>query len=336
MVKFWYIIDWGLTRVRLGKFLAAALSLVLAASLAGCAAAAPGGSSPGALDGFAVEVLNDAAGFEAKSDASSVGVSEDADRDVSPGQRWVTTLRYEAETRDYDATASWLHERVELVGGYVESENEYNRSSETGRSCDLVIRIPSARLDGFLDGFEDGVHLTRRSRSDEDVTLEYVDAEAWRDVLRAEQARLVELMGEAESLSDVLSIEDRLSEIKFDLERAESRLRVYDNQVDYATMYLNIREVRRFSHVPVDVGEELSEGVVENAAWVLDSAVGVLVWLVTHSPAILAGGGLVALALALRSRIRRARGGEGWHPVAAWRARRRRRREDASRPRVGR
>lgn len=311
--------------MKFDRFLAAALALVLAASVAGCAASS-GGSSPDALDGFAVEVTNVAAGVENESAASDAVVGEDDDgRDVSPGQRWVTTLRYDAETRDYDASASWVHERVERVGGYVESENEYNRSDESGRFCDLVIRVPASRLDEFLDGFEDGLHLTRRGRADEDVTLEYVDAEAWRDVLRAEQARLVELMAEAESLTDVLSIEDRLSEIKYDLERVESRLRVYDNKVDYATMYLNVREVRRFSHVPANVGEELSEGVVENAAWVLDAAAGVLVWVVTHSPAILTGVGLVASAVVIRGRVRRARGGAPRSPIASWRERLRRR-----------
>ena len=81
----------------------------------------------------------------------------------------------------------------------------------------------------------------------EDVTLQYVDLESHKKALVTEQERLLALMEKAETVEDIIAIEGRLSEVRYQLESMESQLRTYDNRIDYSTVELSITEVRKYS-----------------------------------------------------------------------------------------
>ena len=51
------------------------------------------------------------------------------------------------------------------------------------------------------------------------------------------------LLEKAESIEDITYLTQRLTDVRYDIESMERQLRVYDNQVDYATVHLNVSEV---------------------------------------------------------------------------------------------
>ena len=67
--------------------------------------------------------------------------------------------------------------------------------------------------------------------------------------LETEQARLLELLAQAQNMSDLLEIEARLTDVRYELESVTSRLRTYDNQINYATIHLDISEVQEYTPV---------------------------------------------------------------------------------------
>ena len=114
--------------------------------------------------------------------------------------------------------------------------------------------------------------------------------------LKTEEARLLELMEQAQTMSDLLEIEGRLTEVRYQLENYTSTLRLYDNQVDSATLDLTLREVEKFTPPEkqgfwekvtsglADSIVDLGQGLVDVAAWVLIELpylvlVGLLGWL---------------------------------------------------------
>ena len=66
-----------------------------------------------------------------------------------------------------------LEERIQELDGYVEAMDTYNGSSYSGynsnRSAHLTVRIPSGKLDGFLDTVSDIGNIVRRHNNVEDV-----------------------------------------------------------------------------------------------------------------------------------------------------------------------
>ena len=107
----------------------------------------------------------------------------------------------------------------------------------------MTVRIPAQQLDAFLSSVSEVSNVISRNDSVSDVTLQYVDMESHKKALTAEQDRLLELLEQAESVEDIITIESRLSDVRYQIESMESQLRTLQNQVSYSTVYLDIQEV---------------------------------------------------------------------------------------------
>lgn len=187
-------------------------------------------------------------------------------------RKLIKTVNISAETEAFDTLIPELQRQVESLGGYIESISVYDINSyyveehlEKQRAADMTARVPKEKLDGFLSQVAENTNVTSRSENVEDVTLQYVDLESRKKALLTEQERLMELLGEAESVEDIIAIEGRLSEVRYQLESMESQLRTYDNRIDYSTVYLYVTEVRKYSpSVEASVGERIANGFVKS------------------------------------------------------------------------
>lgn len=190
---------------------------------------------------------------EPMAEPSAEGGNEQQDTAAS-GRKLIKTVNISAETEDFDTLVPNLQKQVEALGGYIESISVYDVGSYyveeqhvKQRCANLTARVPKEKLDGFLVQVGEQTNVTNRSENVEDVTLQYVDLESHKKALLTEQDRLLTLLGQAESVEDIIAIEGRLSEVRYQLESMESQLRTYDNRIDYSTVYLNIDEVRKYS-----------------------------------------------------------------------------------------
>lgn len=165
------------------------------------------------------------------------------DLSVASNRKLIRTIDLTAETEHYDALIADIEQQVEAIGGYLESIDAYTPYSSTRRYATMTIRVPAEQLDSFVATMGSISNIVRRSERTDDITLSYVDTQSERDALKIEQERLLSLLESAESLSDILEIESRLTEVRYRLESIESQLRTYDNLVDYATVNLSVEEV---------------------------------------------------------------------------------------------
>lgn len=223
-------------------------------------------------------------------------------------RKWIVTVNMSAETEDLDAMTAAMEEKIAALEGYVEDQRVYNGSTYSSRryrSASLTVRIPAENVDRFTEAVSGIANVVSKETSREDVTLSYVATESRVAALQTEEARLLELMAQAETMADLLEIEARLTDVRYELESTTSQLRLYDNQIDYATIYLDIEEVQEYTPVEEPtVWERISGGFKSSLTGVKNGAVDLVVWIIASSPY------LVLLALAgwgLRFLVRRAR-----------------------------
>ena len=134
------------------------------------------------------------------------------------------------------------------------------------RTASFTVRIPTGRLDEFITDLEGKGSIVNRSENTEDVTLQYSDIESRKKTLEMEQDRIWALLEKADTLDAVIALEKRLSEIRYDLESMESQLRLYDNQVEYSILRLDLSEVTNYSPTePQTIWQRIRTGFVENA-----------------------------------------------------------------------
>lgn len=183
-------------------------------------------------------------------------------------RKLIKNVNMEVETEEFDTLLSKVEKKVNALGGYIESSYTYNGSSYYGsrsRDASMTIRIPAEKLDDFLSEVAESSNVISRNDSITDVTLQYVDLESHKKVLLAEQDRLLELMEQVETIEDIIALESRLSEVRYQLESMESQLRTYDNQISYSTIYLNINEVTKLTPVKEQsTWEKISTGFVDS------------------------------------------------------------------------
>ncbi len=204
-------------------------------------------------------------------------------------RKLIKTVDMNVETKEFDAAMAAVEEKVAELGGYIENMETYNGSSYSGyrssRNANLTVRIPRQHLETFLDTVAGISNVVRRSESVEDVTLTYVDLESHKKVLQAEQETLIELMKKAEAIEDIITIESRLSEVRYQIESMESQLRTFDNKVNYSTIYLYVDEVKELTPVEEETAlERIGNGFVDSLEEIRDGLTEFAIWFVVNIP----------------------------------------------------
>ena len=287
------------------KLYALLLALMMTASvLTGCGAS----SGSMAMD-MAAEASAANEKYESASDAG--GITGSVSEAVQTGQKLIRTVNITAETEDLDALLPQVLNQVSDLQGYVESQELYNGSSSASyrhRSVNLTIRIPAEKLDSFLGQVKDVSNVVSYNESQEDVTLTYVSTESRIKALETEQERLLELLSKAENMTDLLEIESRLTDVRYELENVTSRLRVLANQVDYATVYLYINQVKVYTEVEEQtVWQRISSGFGQNLQNIGEGLKDFFVWFVTYSPQLVVLAVVAAVVIMLLRRRRQKR-----------------------------
>ena len=236
--------------------------------------------------------------------------SETGSTAIPENRKWIITVHMSAETEDLDTMTTALDEHIKSLEGYVEDQHVYNGSayaSRRYRSANLTIRIPAENVDKFTEEVSGIANVISQEKNLEDITLNYDSTESRMTALQTEEARLLELMAQAETMSDLLEIEARLTDVRYELESVTSRLRTYDNQINYATIYLDISEVQEYT--PVEdptLWERLSGGFTDSLENLWESLQDLLVFLVIAFPFLLVYGGIaLVIFLVVRSIVKK-------------------------------
>lgn len=307
--------------MKLRKLTAIVLALLMLLGLTACGASAP--KQENAMEYFSADMAPQEApraeaemGYDYEysetTAANGALASENGSVSAAPTQRkWIITMDISAETEDLDALLEALRDEIDSLGGYVEGQNIHNGSayaSRRYRSASLTVRIPAADVDKFADNMAGLANVVRSNKNLEDITLTYVSTESRVKALQVEEARLLELMEQAETMADLLEIEARLTNVRYELENHASRLRVYDNQVDYATIYLNLEEVQEYTPVAErTVWQRITEGFSGSLKGLWEDLTDIFVWVIVSLPYLLVWAAVITGVILLIRKLRKGR-----------------------------
>lgn len=224
--------------------------------------------------------------------ASATESGNTVSQPVQSGRKLIRTVSLNVETKEFDSLLQSVNARIAELEGYAESSeisgSQTNRFGEPiPRYAYITARIPSTKLDFFVTSVEAEGNVTNKSESTEDVTLTYSDIESRKKSLEIEQERIWALLEKAETIDSIIVLEERLSEIRYELESMESRLRIYDNQVDYSTVYLWISEVVNSNltpTAPLTASDRIHQGFSDNLVLLGTMITNFFIGILTASP----------------------------------------------------
>lgn len=217
------------------------------------------------------------------------------------------------ETTDFDGSLAKLEELLHGCGGWVESSSisganfyQKSRGYDGTRSASYTLRIPSDHFDALMNSLSGLGNVPYSHTYTENVSSQYYDTEAHLKAYQTQETRLLEMMEKAETVEDIVILEDRLTELRWRIESLQTSLRNWDRRVSYSTVNLELQEVKEYTPEPekkLSYGQRLWRSLKDGLTGVAEFFEELLIWLVGALPALLI---LAVLFLLLRLPVKKA------------------------------
>jgi len=123
---------------------------------------------------------------------------------------------------------------AEAKGGFVvtsEVKQEGSDASGASKTATVVARVPAAQFETTIEEIRRvGSRILQEKRTGQDVTEEFIDLEARIRTKRALEAQFLEIMKQAQKVSEALEVQRQLAEVRTEIEQLEGRRRFLENQ----------------------------------------------------------------------------------------------------------
>lgn len=235
-----------------------------------------------------VESRREDTGFsksEAKSNDSNLNPKEQ-----KASNKIIVYETIDIETLQFEEDKNAILNRVDYYGGYIESSNITGKrinDSSSRRKANLVARIPKDKLKDFKTDIKEFGNIINTSINSQDITMEYFDTEAHVEALKIQEERLLDLLKKSGELKDILEVEKELQRVRYEIERLTGSLKKWDNLVEYATVTINVFEVKKYKEVieePETWGQRIASAFNNSIKYLVNFFKGLVVALVSAIP----------------------------------------------------
>ena len=240
-----------------------AMLLVLSA-LTGCSASKDA-AAPAAGEWYVTDESAQVGGFDNKAsfDAAEAPMepveSESAEEYDMPGNM-VNDLTYgenvklifrawlHLQTLDFAQAEKDLNQLVEKYGGYFESvytDNGSYYSNYSYLSGSYTVRVPAENYDRFLSAVGNTCHVVNLNKTTEDVGLQYSDTQMRLQTEKTKQERLLTLLSQATEMTDIIQLENAISDCQYQIDSLTSTINRYDSLIGFSTVQIELEQVER-------------------------------------------------------------------------------------------
>lgn len=254
------------------KTLSLLLAVLLVFALCACGSADSASSAPSAAydmvsteTAYPAEAPEEDYGGFAVAGGTQLETGSGAAPEGSP-EKLIYSASATVETTEFDRTIEKLSALVEQYGGFVESSsingsNYYTQSRgySSERYASYVIRVPSGKFSALMGSLSTLGNVPYSHTYTENITAQYYDTDARLTAYQTQEARLLEMMEAAETVEDLIAIEEKLTELRYQIESLQSTLKNWDRQVAYSTLDLEVQEVIEYTpESRMSYGQELA------------------------------------------------------------------------------
>lgn len=173
-------------------------------------------------------------------DADSVAWAGSKTAPVAMDRKIIQNAQISLEVKNVSAAADKIIDLNKQNGGYTVTSHMNKNNDRI--SAVLSIKVPQQKLNSILASIAAYGEVIDKVINTEDVTEEYYDSEARLKVLKAKEERLLSLMNKAANVSDIISIENELSNCRSEIEVLTGRLKYLSNATDYSLVDINLHQ----------------------------------------------------------------------------------------------
>lgn len=163
------------------------------------------------------------------------------------------TVTLDVTTDDISAFKNTVTSKCNEVGGYIQDNEEIFDSGKC-TSADITYRIPTEKLDEFVSSIEGQGGIENKTIKTNDITTDYVNAEAEKAALLERKNQLTMLLNDSQiSSAERMNIINEISSVNTEIQKIELLISGYDLDTMYSTVTLNIDEPTSFLDVFIPI-----------------------------------------------------------------------------------
>jgi hypothetical protein len=227
-------------------------SILLLVLLAACGAGAGGSntatSAVGKADSGSAQMASapQSSSNSAYTKAKTANQQEKSANLVGP-QYLIKSLKVSMQVKDTRKVADDLQNWITLTDTHATSSGmDYQQVGSNLYNVTMTFSVQASiypKIQQYLGTYpaQHGGQLLGMTETVQDVTSNYVDTQSRLKNLRVEQARLQELMSQAKNLTDLLTIEQRLSDVEGQIESTQAQLNTLTNQVMFYPITISLQ-----------------------------------------------------------------------------------------------
>ena len=263
---------------------------------------------------FAIRSSSDIDGESVTSGAGSLPATDAA----AMSEKIIYSAYADIETVDFDEAVDKVYEMLGVNNAFIENSyiggRNYSQSYygyQTYRTANFTLRVPKERFEAVTSSLEALGNVTSLRTDAQNITAQFYDTESRLSSFRIQEERLLAMLERSDTVTDMISIEARLAEIRYSIESLTSTLRNWQGQVDYSTLSIYIYEVEKYTEsVPIQrtywqqVGDGLSSQTKSVGVFFTD----LFKWLIINLPVLVILAAIVIVIIVLvRRKIRKDR-----------------------------
>ncbi|MDO3627085.1 DUF4349 domain-containing protein [Mucilaginibacter sp. BT774] len=190
--------------------------------------------------------------------ADTIGVASSSQQPISDtSKKIIKTGDISFETGDLYGTRKKIITSLKNLSGYVSEENETNDSYR--RSLTLKLRVPAKNFDLLLDSVSGNASkIDSKNVRVADVTSQFIDIKTSLVNQQLLEKRYQDLLKRSDKISDVLQIENKLTEIRTAIDSTQGTLNYLSRQVAYSILEVNLYSEQTPQYSGTTIGDRLS------------------------------------------------------------------------------
>lgn len=250
----------------------------------------------------ATETAPAVAGYAEESAISTaddgINQPENTSSEIPIEQKLIKEAFVDIEVDNFEEAREALEALVEENKGYISNENQSKSSYYI--SSTITIRIPKEQFDAFVEQIETIAHeVQSKNIMLTDVTEEYIDVKKRLENKRQVEQRYLELLKDANTINEILAVEEHIRVLREEIEAKEGRLNYLNNRIGLSTITLTIYEYEE--QIYSGFSDEMLQAFENGWKGILNTIIG----LITIWPLLLLIAGGVYLFIRYRRKRKR-------------------------------
>ncbi len=159
------------------------------------------------------------------------------------------SYRVESTKEEYNR----LNGLLEKYEAYISSENEnkgYDRVN-----YNVSIKVPPQNFDPLIADITKDKKLDNRWVNTDDVTERYYDLQSRIDNKKKLEERYLEILKQANKISDILEVERNLNQVRSEIESLQGQFKLLNHQISFSTI-----DVSFYQLIPYELDQEQRPG----------------------------------------------------------------------------